>query len=139
MHGIDLSNNNSRSDWDGVDFHIDKITEGRGFFDRTAATWIEQGGDRPWSMYHFAHPDEHEPEDEADFFLSRGRKGALRPALDCESRPGVNPLTVMGAPKLGDWCNRYCRRVANAWQQEPYFYSYRDMTTHLLPYLDPAW
>lgn len=138
MHGTDLSNNNSSADWTGVGFSFFKATEGLGFIDKTLAAWRAAADalSIPYGTYHFAHPDQNDPEDEADFFLSHSVKGHIAPALDCETRRNINPLSIMGAPSLGDWCNRWCRRVQSAWDQSPFFYSFRDMTARVLPYLD---
>lgn len=147
LSGVDLSNNNDAFDLAGQGFAFLKATESTSFVDRTLPAWAAAADalSVPWGPYHFGHPDQNEPEAEADYFLAHSTKGLVAPALDCETRTTlnarVNPLATMGAPALGDWCNRFLGRVQEERRQRPFFYSFRWYTSALLPYLDdwPLW
>lgn len=147
-HGIDLSNNNAGPiDYTDVEFELLKIDQGTRYVDPTFSDWKKEADRRsiPWGGYHFAEPDLNTADEEADHFLGHYTAGKIPPSLDCETRvvhgQTINPLTILGPEKLGAWCNRYCVRIHDALNQVPFFYSYRDMTSHLLPYLDawPLW
>lgn len=142
-HGIDVSNNNGAVDWTGVAFAFLKATEGTGYVDKTLAAWRAQCADAgvEWGAYHFAHPDQHSAQDEAAFFLANAPKGTIAPALDFETRKGVNPLSIMGVDAAAAWINEWCSTVNAAWNQVPFFYSFRDYMKRLAPLLQdwPLW
>lgn len=134
-HGIDISNNNSSVDWNGVTFVFIKATEGTTFIDRTFNKWQNEATalSIPWSAYHFAHPDQHSATDEAHYFLSHATKGPMPPALDFESRKGVDPLSLLGPVACAAWIDEFCQVVQEAWGQTPYIYMNRSYAVALFP------
>lgn len=141
--GIDVSNNNGKSiddivgavDWTTVEFAFIKATESLNFVDRTYPLWREQAVRRgiPDAAYHFAHPDQNSAKDEAEFFLRHAEKGVMAPGLDFETRGNINPLRLIGVAKARVWIDEWCTIVGDAWNQTPFFYSFRDYTKLIKP------
>lgn len=141
MRGIDISNNNDAVNWDGVGFVFIKATESTNFIDRKFAGFRDEAARRgiPWGAYHFAHPDQHTAAAEAAFFLSHATKGPLAPALDFETRTGVNPLSILGPARAAAWINEFNSIVEQAWGQTPYLYTFRSYAATLLPLVRTRW
>jgi lysozyme len=137
IYGIDVSNHQHQINWNdvpasGVQFAIAKASEGVTFVDR----WFG----RNWSemkrvglvrgAYHYALPSSNQPEQEADFFLSRVQNpevATLEPgdlvALDMEDPEFHSSLAL--------WSLRWLRRVEERLGFKPLFYTYPHyMDTH---------
>jgi hypothetical protein len=135
-NGIDVSNNNSAVDWQGVEFAFYKATEGASFIDTTQHAWANHV--KPSGPYHFAHPDANTPQAEADHFLKWAVPGQMW-ALDCETRPGVDPLHIMGATRLAAWCDEFYGLVAPHLGPNGYHYTFRSYAEALWPLLTAPW
>lgn len=91
-------------------------------------------------VYHYAYPQLHTPEEEAEYFLSKAgayvRKGYLRPALDIEEGEG---LTLTGI-SLSTWIKRWIDAVHAATGVEAVVYTSASYASaHLEPWLaDPT-
>jgi hypothetical protein len=145
--GIDVSNNNDvhslppAGEWS---FAYAKASEAANFddaeFEGYVAEFDRQG--KPWGPYHFAHPDANTADAEAAWFLGRAKRGALGWALDVETRgQGAahrDPLAIMGADRLAQWCERFAQLVTPKLGQQV-FYCNRSYATALYPRLSSAW
>lgn len=145
MFGIDVSNNNPTNtvDWTGVEFVGIKASEGVSFTDKLFDTYVQQAVQRGvlWFPYHFAHPDVNTAQAEVEFFLSKFSHltPTWPPALDFETRPGVNPLNIMGAEAAAVWINEFLSRLFIATGWNGLFYTFRDYAKSLYPRVDPRW
>jgi hypothetical protein len=146
MHGVDVSNNNFHHgkmvvDWTGVEFAMLKVSEGVVFTDGKLPDFRAVCDQRgiPWGTYHFAQPDVSSAKAEAEFFLARAPKAVLPPALDFETRDHgkINPLKIIGVTAAAAWIDEWCDRVQQKMNQTPFFYSFRDYSTQLLPLIKP--
>lgn len=144
-YGIDVSNNNGSlppaGEWS---FAWAKASEGTSFddgkFEGFVAEFNRQG--KAWGPYHFARPDSNTADAEAQQFLRCAQQGALGWALDVEARgtgpAHRDPLSIMGADRLAQWCERFAAIVTPRLGQQV-LYCNRSYATALYPRVSGAW
>jgi lysozyme len=114
--GIDVSNRQGQFDWAGwngyIEFAMAKATEGIDFIDEQFA--------RNWEMmkviavkrfaYHYAHPSESDPAEQAQFFVEHVRQHGLEHGdnfvLDLETNDDS-----MTPSQVSFWAFTFCREV----------------------------
>lgn len=116
LNGIDISHHNSRQIAAGTlnitrpDFVIMKATEGRTYRDPLMNQYLStlDMSRQLFGFYHYARPENNDPDAEAKHFLSRVGEYAGRAllALDVEGKS----FTV-GDQKLAAWVLEWCRYV----------------------------
>jgi lysozyme len=122
---IDISNVNGAVDWNqvrgaGINAAYIKLSEGVTFDDPESIRHARAARDAgvPFGFYHFARPDNNEPEAEAAHVFRRldGLEPDLRLALDMEQG---NPRA-----SYADWAHRFSQAVHARLGYFPVFYSY---------------
>lgn len=122
---IDISNANGAVDWNhvrgaGINAAYIKLSEGVTFDDPESIRHARAARDAgvPFGFYHFARPDNNEPEAEAAHVFRRldGLEPDLRLALDMEQG---NPRA-----SYADWAHRFSQAVHGRLGYYPVFYSY---------------
>ena len=113
MRGIDVSHWNHWSDLfkHDTDFIIAKLTEGKSITDYTAYIYeaLAEVYERPFGVYHFAHPEKNNVQDEIIHFLKQWKKFKKKPrwiALDIEGAA----LTLSDG-ELDYWCYEWLRQI----------------------------
>lgn len=122
---IDISNVNGAVDWNavrraGIQAAYIKLSEGATFDDPDSIKHAKAASKAglPYGFYHFARPDNNEPEAEAQHVFRRlGRLSPdLRLVLDLEHAPAK--------PSYGEWARRFSTAIHARLGYYPVFYSY---------------
>jgi lysozyme len=143
IEGIDVSNHQSRVDWElvkahGIEFAYIKATEGVGYVDPKFGAFSAGAAAAgiPHGFYHFARPDTHsgttpklvtgDAQAEADAFLAVAfpRSGQLLPVLDLEVG-GLAPELLV------TWTTAWLARIKERAGVDPIIYTFPSFWTQL--------